>query len=184
MVMVTCLCLSLLAGGTAVAQAEGPASAEYLIKAAFLYNFAKFVEWPSEAFKDNLSPINLYILGSDPFGEALTSIRDKTVKGRRLSIKRVNTPEEISGCHILFVSASEKGDLKHVLSVLKNLAILTVSDVEKFAQRGGVINFIVVDNKIHFEINPDAAQQSGLKISSQLLKLARIVSSESRKERE
>jgi hypothetical protein len=164
--------------------AESSAPGEYLIKAAFLYNFTKFVEWPPEVFKDSLSPINLYILGADPFGEALNSIRDKTVKGRRLNIKHVNHIEEISGCHILFISASEKENLKHLLYSLRNSAILTVSETERFAQRGGTINFIMVGNKIHFEINPDAAQQSGLKISSQLLKLAKIVTSESRKERE
>jgi hypothetical protein len=173
------LFLSVLVGGSSIMNANPPASPEYLIKAAYLYNFTKFVEWPSEAFKDNLSPINLYILGTDPFGEALNSIRDKTVKGRRISIKHVNHIEEISECHILFISASEKENLRHILNTLKNSAILTVSEMEQFAQRGGIINFITVENRIHFEINPDASQHSGLKISSQLLKLAKIVIPES-----
>jgi len=176
-------CLSLLFLNGSIVKAESPASPEYLIKAAFLYNFTKFVEWPQEAFKDDLSPINLCILGKDPFGEALNSIRDKRVRGRRLNIKHMNRIEEISECHILFVSASEKENLKPVLSSLKNSAILTVSEMEMFTQQGGIINFIVVENKIHFEINPNVARRCGLKISSQLLKLAKIVPPESRKEK-
>jgi len=173
-------CLSVLTGGSSIVNANPPDSPEYLIKAAYLYNFTKFVEWPPEAFKDNLSPINLYILGADPFGVTLDSIKNRMVQGRRLNIKHVNHIEEISGCHILFISASEKENLRSILRALKNSTILTVSEIERFGQRGGIINFILVENKIHFEINPDAAQQSGLKISSQLLKLAKIVTPESR----
>jgi hypothetical protein len=172
-------CLSVLTGGSSIVNANPPDSPEYL-KAAYLYNFTKFVEWPPEAFKDNLSPINLYILGADPFGVTLDSIKNRMVQGRRLNIKHVNHIEEISGCHILFISASEKENLRSILRALKNSTILTVSEIERFGQRGGIINFILVENKIHFEINPDAAQQSGLKISSQLLKLAKIVTPESR----
>ena len=174
------LSLSVLAGGSSIVNPNPPDSPEYLIKAAYLYNFTKFVEWPSEAFKDNLSPINLYILGTDPFGEALDSIKNRKIHGRRLNIKHVNHIEETSGCHILFISASERDNLRSIFRVLKNSTILTVSEIENFSQRGGIINFILVENKIHFEINPDAAQQSGLKISSQLLKLAKIVTPESR----
>ena len=177
-------CLLVLVGGSSIVNTNPPASPEYLIKAAYLYNFTKFVEWPPEAFRDNLYTINLFILGTDPFGGALDSIKNKTVQGRRLNIKHVNHIEEISGCHILFISSSEKDNLGYILRALKNSTILTVSEIERFAQRGGVINFILVENKIHFEINPDAAQQSGLRIGSQLLRLAKIVTPESRKEKE
>ncbi len=178
------LSLAILVGITSTLKADPTAAPEYLIKAAFLFNFTKFVEWPPEAFKDGSSPVNLCILGKDPFGEALRSIRDKTVKGRRLSVRYVSRSEEITGCHILFIGASEKENLRQIMGFLKGSPILTVSDTEKFVERGGIINFIMVENKIKFEINPDAAQQCGLKISSQLLKLAKIVTSESRKERE
>lgn len=169
------LSLMMLIGVSSTLNAEPPAAPEYLIKAAFLYNFTKFVEWPPEAFKDGVSPINLCILGTDPFGKALRSISDKTVKGRKLNIKYPTRVEEITGCHVLFIGASERENLRQIMSFLKGSAILTVSDTEKFAERGGIINFIMVENKIKFEINPDAAQQCGLKISSQLLRLARIV---------
>ena len=142
----------------------------------------KFVEWPPEAFRDRLSPVDLYILGTDPFGEVLGSISDKVIKGRRLRIKRVNRVDQISGGHILFISASEKENLRHTLRVVRNSAILTVSEMDGFAQQGGIINFITVENRIQFEINPDAAQQSHLKIGSQLLRLAKIVAAESRRE--
>jgi hypothetical protein len=182
--VITLVSLSVLSGGNSIVNAEFHSSPEYLIKAAYLYNFMKFVEWPPEEFKDSLSPINLYILGTDPFGGALDSISDKMVKGRRLHIKHVNHVNEISGGHILFISASEKRNLRHTLRALKNSAILTVGEMDGFAQQGGVINFITVENRIQFEINPDAAQQSGLKISSQLLRLAKIVTAQSRGENE
>ena len=158
---------------------ETKPSPEYLIKAAFLFNFAKFVDWPADAFKDDLSPINLYILGTDPFGPALDTLKDKTIKGRPFKIKRVNKVDEIGACHILFISASEKGNLKQILYALKNSYTLTVSEIEGFAQMGGIINFIIINKKVHFEINPNAAQECSLKISSQLLNLAKIVTSES-----
>jgi hypothetical protein len=180
----TFVSLAILTGGSSIVNAEPGNSPEYLIKAAYLYNFMKFVEWPPEAFRDRLSPIDLYILGTDPFGEVLGSISDKVIKGRRLRIKHVNRVDQISGGHILFISASEKENLRHTLRAVRNSAILTVSEMNGFAQQGGIINFITVENKIQFEINPDAAQQSRLKIGSQLLRLAKIVAAESRRENE
>jgi len=159
--------------------AESMQSKEYLIKAAFLYNFIKFVDWPSESFKNDAAPINLYVLGDDPFGEALDTIRGKRVKGRRLVIKQVRRVEQIEGAHLLFISTSEKGRVKQILKSLADAPVLTISEMEGFGQNGGIINFITVDNKIQFEINSEKAEQHKLRISSQLLKLARIVRSES-----
>ena len=167
--------LTTLTGGNSTVNAQSPGSPESLVKVAYLYNFMKFVEWPPDAFKDRLCPINLYVLGADPFGEALSSISDKMVKGRRVRIKRVNRFDRICGAHILFVSPSEKENLTHTLRAVRNSPILTVSEMDGFARQGGIINFITVKNKIQFEINPDAARLSGLKISSQLLRLATIV---------
>ncbi len=165
-------------------QAQDSKPSEYEIKAAFLYNFAKFIDWPVESFKDDASSLTLGILGVDPFGPALDTIKEKTVKGRKLVIKRSRNPEDLKGCHILFVSPLEKENLRPILNVFRESAVLTVSETERFASRGGIINFIRVDNKIHFEINPEAAQRNRLKISSQLLKLARIVTTESPKEKQ
>ena len=160
------------------AAAESMRNKEYLIKAAFLYNFAKFVDWPSESFKNDADTIKLYILGNDPFGEALDTIRDKTVQGRRLVVKQVQRVEEIEGAHLLFISPSEKGRVKQVLQSLRNTPVLTISEMERFGQMGGIINFITVEDRVQFEINPQQAEQQKLKISSQLLKLARIVRTE------
>lgn len=146
---------------------------EYLLKAAFLYNFAQFVDWPVDSFKNESAPIHLVILGSDPFGSALETIRDKTVKGRKLVIKRVSRIENLEDCHLLFISASEKGQIKTILHSLRNRSLLTISDLEKFTHLGGVIGLLTVEDKIQFEINLEAAQRNRLKISSELLKLAR-----------
>jgi hypothetical protein len=165
----------LLAFGASKAFAQTSSPGEYLVKAAFLYNFAKFVDWPSSAFKNDSAPLTLCILGRDPFGEALDSLKDKTVKGRALVVRRSSRVEDVDECHMLFISPSEKGDLKQILSTLKNSAILTVSELEGFGSMEGMINFVMAEKKVQFEINPDAAQRRGLRISSQLLKLARIV---------
>jgi hypothetical protein len=156
--------------------AEFGTSDEYKVKAAFLYNFSKFIEWPAGAFKDHLTPIGLYVLGSDPFGEALDSLKEKTVNGRKFVIRRIKRVEEAEGGHILFISTSEKGRNKEILQSLGNTSILTVSEVERFCQIGGMINFVVMGDRVQFEINPESAQKRSLKISSQLLRLAKIVS--------
>jgi hypothetical protein len=167
--------LGLHAGGSGPAAADSQASREYQIKAAFLYNFAKFVDWPPEAFKDDSSPFVIGILGTDPFGEALDSLKDKPVRSRRLVIRRLARVEEIEGSHMLYVSSSARQYLRSVLDGLRNSPTLTVSELDGFAQQGGMIGFITVDNKIHFDINQGVAGRHRLKISSQLLKLARTV---------
>lgn len=148
---------------------------EYQVKAAFIFNFIKFTEWPAGVFDNPHTPITLCIYGSGPFDEALTSIEGKLVKGRRLIIERLPDGGVPAACHILFISASEKRRLSALLDTLKNLHVLTIGDMSRFAHAGGMINFIMVGNKVRFEINRDAAQRAGLKISSKLLQLARLV---------
>ncbi|OHE22205.1 MAG: hypothetical protein A3J94_01770 [Syntrophus sp. RIFOXYC2_FULL_54_9] len=155
--------------------AEDSASREYKVKAAFLYNFTLFVEWPTETFPANDSPLTICILGKSPFGDALGSLRGKTVKTRKLAVRQINSVQEMRGCQVLFVSASEKMQLPNILAAVKNLNVLTVSDLDRFAEAGGIINFITLEDKVRFEVNLKAAQQARLKISSQLLKLARDV---------
>lgn len=155
--------------------AESSPTREHLIKAAFLYNFARFVDWPDEAFPDEHTPLVLCIFGKDPFGDALESIQGKRIRGRKLAIQHLGRIENLEQCHILFISASEEHHLSEILSHIKTKNILTVSDMSRFARRGGAINFITVKSKIRFEINVDATDTVGLKISSKLLKLAQIV---------
>ncbi len=165
------------------AGAEDDLTGEYLVKAAFLHNFAKFVEWPAESFSDNSSPITLCILGEDPFGDALETIRGKAVKGRKLVIKQSLRIEDLGQCHMLFISSSEKNRLIHVLDLVKTPNVLTVGDMESFAWHGGIVNLVKKANKIKFEINVDSAIEAGLKISSKLLKLAKIVENNPRQEK-
>ena len=172
-VILMTLLMSGVTGGTSKSFADS--LQEYQIKAAFLYNFAKFVEWPAAAFKDAQSTVTLCILGNDPFGDALDSLREKTIEGRRLVIRRVSKIEEADRCHILFVSASEKESLSHILKVIRSWNVLTVGDTKGFAESGVMINLISIENKVGFEINLAAAEHASLKISSKLLKLGKII---------
>ncbi len=156
-------------------------SGEYEIKAAFLYNFAKFVEWPAEAFVDPQAPFVLGVVGEDPFGSVLAqTVGGKTVNGRQLMVRRFKHGEDLRGCHILFVSSSEKKHLAQILESLKGSSVLTVGETDRFAQFGGAVNFILEANKVRFEINVDAAARARLKLSSKLLALARIVADQRR----
>ena len=148
---------------------------EYQIKAAFMYNFAKFIEWPQDAFPDDSSGISLCILGENPFGSSLYSIDGKIAEGRRLEVNLYEHLEDIGECHILFISNSRAEELPIILASLKNRSVLTVGDIDNFAENGGIINFITKDNKIRFEINVNAAQRAHLKISSKLANLAKII---------
>ena len=167
--------LLLFADNSVYCRAEDPSPGEYVVKAAFLYNFAKFVEWPEQAFSDDNSPIILGILGEDPFREAIETIRGKAVRRRRLLVKKAARVEDLKGCHMIFISSSEKYKLPQVLKLLDGNNVLTIGDMEDFAKKGGIVNFIKDGNKVRFEINIDSAKAAGLKISSKLLKLAKIV---------
>lgn len=165
-----------LTGSVPQARAQSEPPTEYQIKAAFLYNFAKFVEWPADTFADPHAPLVLGIVGEDPFGSALDKLAvDKTVNGRGLVIKRLKQGPDLRNCHILFVSSSERKRIPQILGSLQGASVLTVGETERFAQSGGVIDFILEENKVRFEINSDAAARARLNISSKLLALARMV---------
>jgi len=153
-------------------------ASEYDVKAAFLINFVRFVDWSEQTRSRTGNELILGIAGEDPFGNSLNLIRGVQIKNRKLVIKSAVNSNSLADCDILFISASEKDRLPSLMATLKDLPILTVSEIEGFAQRGGIINFIIVGNKVHFEINPDAAEHVGIHISAQLLKLARIVTDE------
>lgn len=148
---------------------------EYQVKAAFIDNFIKFVDWPDAAFPDSHSPVTISVLGGTFLTAALKAIEDVPVKGRHLSIHAIKGLADLRPSHILFVSSSEKDQLNEILQSVKDTSVLTVGEVEGFCDKGGIINFILVDNKVRFEINPDAAHKASLVISSKLLRLATIV---------
>jgi hypothetical protein len=168
--------LVLVTAARAGAQAEfaPPAPTEYEVKAAFLYNFARFVEWPPEALR--AEPFVIAILGRDPFGPVLDeTVSGKTVAGRPIQVKRASRVDEVRDAQIVFVSNSENKDLAAILKALDKPGLLTVGDVDGFAEQGGAINFTVQSRRVRFEINPTQAEQAHLKMSSQLLKLATLV---------
>lgn len=161
----------LLIPGRGSAQQTQPS--EYQVKAAFLFNFAKFVEWPAAAFADAKAPLCIGVLGDNPFGADLErSIRDKTINDRPLTMRECRTVEEGKKCHILFISASEKKRLPEIIKALEGANVLTVGETDGFTEAGGMVNFVPEGNKFRFQINDVSAKSAGLKVSSKLLSLA------------
>lgn len=147
--------------------------AEYDVKAAFLFNFVKFVEWPADAFAGERAPVTICVFGKDPFGRVL----DNVVQGERLGERSlvVQRPDRLDGldaCHVLFVSPSEKDRMTEVLARVEGEPVLTVGDTDGFLRAGGVVNFRLEGTKVRFVIDQAAAERSGLRISSKLLRLA------------
>ena len=174
-------------------QADPEQSKEYQIKAAFLYNFIKFVDWPKEKMPDSNEPIIIGIIGKDPFGDAFEPVKNKPVKDKKIVIKRFVGLEELEKsadknkaefdkkveplrkCHVLFICSSEKEYLEEIIKALKGSHVLTVADSEGFLESGGIINFIMEKKKVCFEINVTAAKRAKLEIRSQLLRLAKKI---------
>jgi|SRR6185295_10640531 len=155
---------------------EGEAASEYQVKAAFLFNFAKFVEWPVPAFKSADQPIAICTLGENPFGSSLEDVvRDKTVGERGFAVREVSNIQEVSKCHILFVGASQMKRFRSLPGDLKRFAILTVGEAEDFIANGGIVNLKLKNTRIQIEIDIGAAELAKLRISSKLLSLAQTV---------
>jgi hypothetical protein len=168
---------SLLAVGMVVcthARAENAARgpSEYQVKAAFLYNFVKFVDWPATPAGQE-GPIEICVLGKDPFGGALERVvKGKTVNARQLVIRRIGEIAAARSCQVLFVSLSEAGRVSEIATAVRGRNVLTVSDVDRFCERGGIINFLMEGQRVRFRINTKTAAAAGLTISSKLLQLA------------
>jgi hypothetical protein len=161
----------LLPGGSGSAQDSKPS--EYQLKAAYLFNFAKFVEWPNAAFSAPSSPLVIGVLGENPFGDLLeNTVHGKTLNGHPLAVREIRALNEITNCHVLFISTSEQKRVTDILKSMQNAPILTVGEMDRFTESGGMINFVWVDKTIHFRINDVVAKNAGLKIGSKLLGLA------------
>ena len=157
-------------------RAQSPTAGEYQVKAAFLFNFAKFVEWPASSFSDASAPLRICVLGRDPFGEELRNItKEKTVNGRKLEVSQVFDLQGARTCQILFIASSETARLKQIFASLRGTDALTVGDTKGFVEQGGMINFVLENSRVQFEVNRKAAEQGGLKISSKLLSVAKLV---------
>jgi YfiR/HmsC-like len=153
--------------------AQQTKASEYAVKATYLYNFSRFVQWPTDsvAAKGNVFPICVF--GEDPFGAVLeTILSGESIDGKAVVAKRVSKLQETLDCRVLYISVSEDSRLKEILAEVDKAAVLTVSDIPQFSQRGGMIQFVLAGNKVRFEVNLTNAQTAGLTLSSDLLKVA------------
>jgi YfiR/HmsC-like len=149
---------------------------EYQLKAAFLFNFAKFIEWPAASFAAPQSPFVICIMGTDPFGRTMDdALQGKTVGDRPVTVERSKDLAEARHCQMIFVSSSEKHRVADILEGLRGAKVLVVGETDGFAAAGGTIQFTLEENRVRFLINTDAASRAGLNVSSKLLSLARVV---------
>lgn len=170
--LLLCTCPCLLPPAPALA--EHPQTPdEYRVKAAFLYNFARFTSWPAS----DASAFNVCILGDNPFDGAVDALREKLVHGLPLTVSYINDTSSAADCQLLYVSRSLANRADRIIAELGRLPVLTISDMEGFIRHGGIIGFLSIDSRIRFEINVTAASESGLSISSKLLSLATTVRS-------
>jgi hypothetical protein len=166
-----CLCV-----GTGPGYSGEDAYGEYEVKAAFLLNFARLVEWPRGAFEGEHTPLVLGVLGNDPFEGALGAVVEGRTAGTRpIEIRALSSLDEVGRCHIVFVTNPEPAPVPRILVAAEGSSVLLVGDTEEFAREGGAISFYREDGKVRFAINRRAAELAGLKISSRMLKLAKLV---------
>jgi hypothetical protein len=165
-----------------ISRSAEPQFSENQVKGAFLTKFAIFVEWPGKPSPAGQVPVVIGILGDDPFGPQFeVALAKETVNGRPFALRRIKNPQEAVGCQILFISASEEPRLPDILAATRKQPILTVGDHERFAHRGGMINFVRQEGKVRFEVNTAAVEAGGLKMSAKLLQVAIPVTPEAPK---
>lgn len=168
-----CCCTLLLAIlASSFASAQTSRASESQVKAAYLYNFGKFVTWPNDLSKSS-DAFEICVLGKDPFGAILDdTVQGDKINGKKIEILRLSRPQEMSGCNILFVSSSEENHLPGIVAEAQRMHVLTVSDMPHFAERGGTIGLVNQEDRIRFEVNRTRAEQCHLGLSSELLKVA------------
>jgi hypothetical protein len=160
----------------AVAAPQSGEPSEYEVKAAFLFNFTKFVEWPDSSFDSPHAPIVIGIVGDDPFGESLVRlVAGQKAQGRAIAIIKYRHGDDLRRCQILFISASERSRSAQILASLQETGVLTVSDIDGFAKIGGAVQLVIEENRVRFVVNLDAATQNKLRVSAKLLALARVI---------
>lgn len=165
--------LGLCSAGLCMAVRADTVSKEYQVKAAFLYNMPKFVEWPPERFADAAAPIVIGVLGENPFGDQLAAIvKDRKINGRAVLVRSVQTLDEAKATHVLFIGERAEARFAAMWPTLELLPVLTVGESSTFIEAGGIIRFVPVDDKLRFEIDMSSAERAQLKISAQLQKLA------------
>jgi hypothetical protein len=166
------LILFVLLSFAGLASAQDAVPSEYQIKSAFLFNFARFIEWPPKAFTNKSSPLIIGVLGNGSVQEDLAkTVRDKKIEDHPLVMRALQTTSDATNCHIVFISNSEHARGPQLLEALKGLSVLTVGEMDRFTESGGMINFVKLGTRVRFQINNDAATSAALKISSKLLSL-------------
>jgi hypothetical protein len=161
--------------GTTVAWAQIQAS-EYQVKAAFVFKFGNYVEWPPQTFATSSSPLVIGVVGADALGDELTRISiGRTVGGRPVVVRKLRYGESLTGLHAVFIGKSTDEQLAATLDAGKGQSILTITESEDGLRHGSVINFVVVSDKVRFDISLPSAEAGRLKISSQLLAVARKI---------
>ena len=166
-----------------LAHSQQSKAGEFQVKAAYLYNFGRFVAWPDQNSPDANAAFEICVLGADPFGATLDStLATASIGGKNVQAKRITKPQDVDDCRILFISTSEERHLKDVLSALDNASVLTVSDIPRFSERGGMIGFILDGDRVRFDVNLSSAQSARLTLSSELLKVATNVRKDSHPE--
>ena len=164
----------IVAAALPLAHAAGPPN-EYALKAVFLYNFCRFIDWPDAAFSGPNDPIVIGVLGEDPFGPLLEeAVKGESFRGRSIQIARYRSVREIGRCHLLFVAASETARLNEILSAVEGKSIVTVGETDGFIERGGMIALAADRNRVRLLINPDTLRAARLDVSSKLLRVAEI----------
>ena len=153
--------------------AQGSRPSDYDVKAAYIYNFGKFVKWPSASAANQGGAFSICVLGDDPFGSVLQSeLAGKTLGGQPVRVKQVSKPQDATSCRVLFIEGTEERHLKEILDALGRASVLTVSDISDFSRRGGMIEFVMVGDRVRFAINRATAEDAGLVLDSELLKVA------------
>lgn len=166
------LVLLLLVASPLAAQDDVPA---HQVKAAFIYNFTKFVTWPAASFSSPSQPIRLGVMGQDALADALRVVEGRTAQGRSVEVRRLAPGDDPKTCHLLYVAASEAPRLAKVLAATSSAPVLTIGDVPGFVIAGGVFNFFVEGDRVRMEVCPARAAARGLRISSKLLQVSRVV---------
>jgi len=157
-------------------QARADVPPEYMIKAAYLLNFARLVEWPRDAFTSLDSPVTIGIVGNDPFGDALEqTVEGKRINNRRIDVQRLQWNQDLRRCQIVFISSTDSARIGELTTRLAGLPVLIVGEARQLATRGATINFMIEDDRVRFEVNVEAARRARLTVSSQILRVAKIV---------
>lgn len=165
------LLLAMLLGGQAASADSAP---EYQLKAAYLFNFAKFTEWPPTALPAG-APVTICVAGRDPFGDALAGLESKMLQSRAVRVRRGVHAEDMRGCQIVFITDNDERRMQDLLRAAEAASTLTLSDLDGFVDQGGMIGLITRENRILFDVNFDMTHRANVKLSSQVLKLARSV---------